>query len=374
MTECASCKPARFVALDGLRGVAALLVAIGHWVGGFPAYLAVDFFLLLSGFVLAYRYLYSGSVSYREFVIARLARLYPLHLLTLFAFAAVYLLRFRQMPHYADGDVLTFVANLLLLQNVGLITSELTWNAPSWSISVEFWVNLLFFALISTRTSIRMLIAIALAAFAMLALFQGSLAVSLPNYLGVFNSGIVRGVASFSLGIVAYRVHLQAQSSRRDLHGWGRELRVAILVCAALLVLVPRPGMGWVDFLAPPVFFATVVLFSEREAVNSRILRYAAYLGEISYSIYLVHYPVLQFMRYVREVLRHKHWDTGIGQLFVDPMLGLVPFLVLVLMISHFVYRWYEVPSKRWVRRLLSPAVPGDRMSPSSSTRNIPGQ
>lgn len=369
MTECASRKPVRFVALDGLRGMAALLVAIGHWIGGFPAYLAVDFFLLLSGFVLAYRYLYSGSVSYREFVIARLARLYPLHLLTLFAFAAVYLLRFRQMPHYADGDGWTFVANLLLLQNVGLFTSELTWNAPSWSISVEFWVNLLFFAFISTRTSSRILIAIAIAAFVVLALFQGSLAVSLPNYLGVFNSGIVRGVASFSLGIVAYRVHLYARTSDHTLRTRGRAFRLAVLACAALLVLVPRPGAGWIDFLAPLVFFATVVLFAERDRGDSRTLRYAAYLGEISYSIYLVHYPVLQFMRYIREVLKHKQWDAGLGQLFVDPVLSLMPFIIAVLLVSHFVYRWFEVPSKRWVKHILAPVASTQRTGMSNSLK-----
>lgn len=182
MTNAVSSKSARFVALDGMRGVAALFVAVGHYIGGFPSYLAVDFFLLLSGFVLAHRYLYSGAVSFREFVVARLARLYPLHLLALFAFAGVYLLRFRHWPNYADGNVFTFIVNLLLLQNVGLTPTELTWNVPSWSISVEFWVNLLFFAFITTRTPSRVLIAIAVAAFAMLACFNGSLGVSLPNY------------------------------------------------------------------------------------------------------------------------------------------------------------------------------------------------
>ena len=143
-----------------------------------------------------------------------------------------------------------------------------------------------------------------------------------------------------------------------------------MLACAALLILVPRPGLGWVDFLAPPLFFATVVLFSEGDNRDSRILRYAAYLGEISYSIYLVHYPVLQFMRFVREVLKHKHWDAGFGQLFADPVMSLIPFLVAVLLVSHFIYRWFEVPSKRWVKRSLSPG--GFRnLTSTSNSQNI---
>ena len=345
----------RYVALDGLRGIAAIIVAVGHYGGGFPAYLAVDFFLVLSGFVLAHRYLYSGAVGFREFVVARLARLYPLHLLTLFLFAGVFLLRFREWPHYVDGTAFTFVMHLLLLQNVGLTPSELTWNAPSWSISVEFWVNMLFFAFVSTRTPTWLLMAASVAAFALIAANNGSLGVSLPNYFAVLNSGLVRGIASFLLGVVAYRVHLAIQQRSSPAHRMDNALRLAVLAAAALLILVPRPDLGWMDFLAPPLFFATVVLFSNRATAGmSAWVRRFAYLGEISYSIYLIHYPIVQFMRFVNEVMKHKRWDEGIGQWLVDPVSGLFFYLLIVLLASHVLYRWFEVPSRRAVKSLLS--------------------
>lgn len=342
----------RFVALDGLRGAAALIVAIGHYAGGFPAYLAVDFFLVLSGFVLAYRYLHSGRTGFAEFIIARLARLYPLHLLTLLVFAGVFVLRFRELPQYVDGTGYTFALNLLLLQNVGLASAELTWNAPSWSISVEFWVNVLFFAFVSTRTPTWLLLLVSVLCFGLIAIETGALAVSLPNYCDVLNSGIVRGVASFLLGVVAYRVHASARSvgGWKSVRGW----RAMSLAAAAALMLVPRPGMEWMDFLAPPIFFATVVLFSARQGTASPWSKRAAYLGEISYSIYLIHYPLVQLMRFAIEIIKHKRWDDGWGQIVVDPFLGLVPYLAAVLLLSHFLYRSFEVPSRKAVRNLLT--------------------
>lgn len=74
----------RFSALDGLRGAAAVLVAVYHFYYSFPSYLTVDFFPVLSGFGLTHRYLYETlGINPREFIGRRLSRLYPLHLFTL---------------------------------------------------------------------------------------------------------------------------------------------------------------------------------------------------------------------------------------------------------------------------------------------------
>lgn len=79
-----------FRSLDGLRGIAALLVAfyhwnVFHWMFSFYGYMAVDLFFVLSGFILAHRYLYACSIAKEsDFLVARFARLYPMHLFALF--------------------------------------------------------------------------------------------------------------------------------------------------------------------------------------------------------------------------------------------------------------------------------------------------
>src|SRR5690606_23543198 len=126
----------------------------GQLVG--KGYLAVDLFFMLSGFVLTHVYhaefVRFDPGRYRDFLAARVARLYPLHLLVLFAFVATAvagrLFEFIQTGHFEElplegaHSVLAILANLVMLQ--GLDAGELSWNYPSWSISVEFFAYLLF--------------------------------------------------------------------------------------------------------------------------------------------------------------------------------------------------------------------------------------
>ena len=100
-------------ALDGLRGLAAIAVALFHWLLSFAGFLAVDFFLVLSGFILAHRYPYSDSpVSSGRFVLSRLARLYPMHLFGLLSYTLVYTLLLKDIPRYPDGTLFTFLRHL----------------------------------------------------------------------------------------------------------------------------------------------------------------------------------------------------------------------------------------------------------------------
>jgi len=135
----------KFSALDCLRGIAAIAVGVFHFSPIWAGYLAVDFFLILSGFILSHRYLYSGTpTSPVDFISHRLARLYHLHIFTLVTFIAAYLLENGVLPAYVDGTFFTFLQQLTLTHNIGLNPSDITYNYPSWSISVEFWVNILF--------------------------------------------------------------------------------------------------------------------------------------------------------------------------------------------------------------------------------------
>lgn len=156
--------------LTPLRGIAALWVVVYHFGGQYlPAlqpeqagqlvgkgYLAVDLFFMLSGFVLTH--VYHAEFArfdpgrYRDFLAARIARLYPLHVLVLFAFVTTAIAgrlfefvqtgHFERLPLEGAHSMLALLANLVMLQ--GLDAGELSWNYPSWSISVEFLAYLVF--------------------------------------------------------------------------------------------------------------------------------------------------------------------------------------------------------------------------------------
>ena len=153
----------RFVALDSWRGICALLVVLFHvssvisssleastFIGN--AYLFVDFFFVLSGFVLCHRYRdkISDRSDFWQFVIRRFARVWPVHafVLGIFLFAIVIV---NHMPHPQDlaltwdnnsYSVEAILPSVLLLNAFGLQGS--VWNGPAWSIGAEFYVYSLF--------------------------------------------------------------------------------------------------------------------------------------------------------------------------------------------------------------------------------------
>ena len=118
------------------------------------SFLFVDFFFVLSGFVIAgsYRAKLLDGFSIWHFMLLRLGRLYPLHVAILVVFIGIELLRFRFSGTLGgqNGDKFTeahsiksIVTNLLLIQSLN-IHKTLTWNLPSWSISVEFYAYAVF--------------------------------------------------------------------------------------------------------------------------------------------------------------------------------------------------------------------------------------
>ena len=156
----------RFRALDGWRGVCAMLVALHHievhgWLYWQPlvrnAWLFVDFFFVLSGFVISHAYgarLGSGA-RIKDFVLRRLGRLWPLHVVMLGALIALEFSHLLLSHYHAMGDArpafaldrspFAILTNLFLVQAFGMHASE-TWNGPAWSISCEFYTYLVFAA------------------------------------------------------------------------------------------------------------------------------------------------------------------------------------------------------------------------------------
>ncbi|GAA0870167.1 acyltransferase [Brevundimonas basaltis] len=292
-------------ALTTLRFLAALWVVLfTAWphldIGVVPTavtkgYLGVEVFFVLSGFILSHVYLEAagqgrreGGFSYRGFLWARIARVYPLHLVTLAGMMALgvaatvagltvseSLLDWRSLP-----------AHLSLTHAWGLASSA-AFNHPSWSISAEWFAYLSFpaFAFVAWRMRERPVMAAgatAAGALALYAVFEPVAGFSLTE--ATFLWGALRIVPCFALGCALYLIHRRAPV--RHAGAVALVCGAGVLVCASLALWDPLV-----------VLFAGGLILGLGGLDNGRAGVFASkagvYLGEISYSIYMVCAPVL---------------------------------------------------------------------------------
>ena len=235
---------AQLPSLTSLRGVAALWVVLYHFsVQCLPnldttpytslihkGYLAVDMFFLLSGLVMTHVYhrafLNSVSQNYRSFIVARIARIYPLHLLVLLLFVATAVAlhvstsrslgTLQDIPLQGPRSLGAFFANVFMLQ--GLEASQLSWNYPAWSISVEFVAYLVFpFALPAMwQTSDRAKIVIGSFLFGLILLLASLSNGNFDQWDGPLT--LLRCLPEFMLGTLLYSAY------RADENAWlGRD-------------------------------------------------------------------------------------------------------------------------------------------------------
>ena len=298
-----------FIALDGLRGVAALVVIVMHrgrwWYpeGGFlgHGYLAVDFFFLLSGFVIAFAYdgRMAAGMSPWRFMGLRLIRLYPLILLGMLLGAlwpAVQLaMSARGAPDGADF-ALNLTRGLLLIPDdhaIGRGDSIFPLNGPTWSLFFELVANLAY-ALIGRRLSIRVLaaiVAVSGAALAWLA-FNGGIDVGgLPR---TFWGGVPRTAFGFFGGALLYR-GLTVAAAR----GWRPPaLKAPFVTTAVLLVaILATPNRfawnPWFNLFALGVAFPLLVALAAAPGpANGHGAKACKLAGDLSYPVYVLHYPI----------------------------------------------------------------------------------
>ncbi len=349
----------RFAALDSLRGVAAIGVAAYHIHSeGLlfnsalvrSGWLWVDFFFVLSGFVIAASYgerLASGF-AVRRFMLLRLGRIYPLHITLLALYLGIELARLIFQPdgwsanppfagRRSEGHLL---ASVLLIQT--FLDSPSAWNPQSWSIAVELWLYLaaaLLWRALGGRAWIAALAAAVVAGVLVLA------QVNLP----VLTWGVLRGVAGFGLGIACWQW-------RGRLPGGtiAEVLCVAAIATIFVLPLVePAP-------LADLAFAATVLVFARERGAISRVLlqRWALFLGTLSYSLYMVHvFVVARGMDGLRLIGLGSVTQVGgvpYKQIVAAPWLadllgaGLIAACVPV---AWLTWRFIEWPARAWSRR-----------------------
>jgi len=365
--------PGPLPSLTPLRGIAALWVVLFHYCWHFPAvhadrytgavykgYLAVDLFFMLSGFVISHVYhrVFARQVTgqhYQDFLKARVARIYPLHLTVLLVFvatavaerAAVYAYggSFGPIPLVGERSLGGFFANLLMLQ--GVWARELSWNDPSWSISLEFLAYLLFPLLFGWLWRARPAAKAGIAGVLLVAL--GSLAYRTGDDFNQWNGmgATMRCLPEFLIGALLYSAY-----RGRVL---GSVLATDTALLTAILLLCGMLHFAAPDFGIIPLFALLLLTAVANEGRLGPLLNSAPllWLGNISYSLYLIHWFVLfvttEAMRASPSADTAK-LPAGLSLALIIAMLAVSPVL------ATFSYRFVEVAGRRWLRHRLGVA------------------
>jgi peptidoglycan/LPS O-acetylase OafA/YrhL len=309
--------PKRLTSLDALRGVAALSVVVWHWqhffaIGGDwqdgwsrasqpffwllkPLYVqgwaAVDLFFVLSGFV--FFWLYGEAIRTRgagplRFAVLRFSRLYPLHLVLLVAVAVLQLFFFRAHGMffvYQANDAVHFAAHLFMVQS-WWPGAQQSFDGPTWSVSIEVLLYVIFFA--ACRFGLRAGLPALVMALAGVPLLW-------------LDEHIARGVIGFFMGGYVFALW-QLWRGGAWARATARGLGIASLFGWAALAALLYHDSAWLaggegnvgfllafDFVLCPL---TVLALALHEHVRGRSYAGLGFLGDISYSTYLIHFPL----------------------------------------------------------------------------------
>jgi peptidoglycan/LPS O-acetylase OafA/YrhL len=358
----------RFEALDSLRGLAACMVVLYHSnttgvIMGMPlvqnSWLFVDFFFVLSGFVISAsfgRRLRDG-LSLTTYFGRRVGRLWPLNAFVLGLFLAVELAKLAvpgaaDHPAFAPPNTLQNFVTQLFFAQMFQPDQVLGWNFPDWSIAVEIW-SYLAFALI-WRFGGRwhwFCTAALIAASCIILATSGGL-----HHRDI--AAVCRGLFGFGLGACAYEAWRAGWKFR------GTAWEFAALL--AIVAYVSFCGEGPASVAAPVIFTLAIVVFSREEGALSAVLRTRPMraLGAMSYSIYLLHLFMIQRVFDVAAALERALGRTWIARDSLgQPSLVLpapcgdlvtVATLALIILSSALTYRFVERPSRAWSRRRFS--------------------
>lgn len=317
-------------------------------LGGLPGDarygLGVGFFFVLSGFILTYVYRDFTGHSVRSFYVARFARLWPVHLFTFLIAALVIQPNALFVPVYA----ITAPINLLMLQAWlpinGLVFS---WNAPSWSISVELWFYILFpFLAATSRLGMW---------FAGLTVIAAIIVISVPavpsrpfefwHVHAILQHPAVR-VVEFAVGVAAGRVFNAGVRVKGHATFFEFAAVVAVGFYAATSVAVQgaiagagyeKIGLWYSQSGGLLVFAFAIFVFAQNAGLISRVLsiRALVLLGEISFSTYMLHQLL------IRAALK-QDWVSYLGR-----PATIVVVLVLIYVGSWLLWRFIEVPCRK---------------------------
>jgi peptidoglycan/LPS O-acetylase OafA/YrhL len=377
-------RPGEIRALAGARAIPPLILVLYHYCEGHHyrnfkpfdllvghGYLWVEFFFALSGFILTYVYgaralEFLRGRTYRDFVNARLSRLYPLHLAMLLYILALMLIlngvasatgtvSIYEEAYHPIVTWQSFIANLFLVQAWNVFP-YLSWNGASWFVSVEFLLCLLFpIFLMLARGGWWSAIGLIVAGTAGLAY----LAVTGKHGLDItFHNGIFRGMSAFGIGVGMCVLYGKTKTFGDSLPEWTISLaQAAVLIWLGFGIF----DNGWSHtprdiYTVVPMFWLVYVLAFDRGfAARFMQTRTLTKLGEWSYAIYMGQTAWLQLIRFFERAYPSN--DTLVfGVRFGDLIWWPEPFALLVVCIfwGALLCTYIEVPANRSLRRFFA--------------------
>lgn len=343
-----------FEILDGLRGIAAVAVVIFHFMEiAVPdyhnsfiahAYLAVDFFFCLSGFVIAYAYDNKlQKIGIASFFKLRLIRLHPLVIIgSVVGLLAFVFDPFSNLHEVYSGKILLLFITSCLMVPYPIVHERFLnlfhLNPPMWSLFWEYIANIGYaLVLIKVRNKTLWLLVIIAA---VLLCYESHKA----GYLGIgwgggsFGGGGVRVFYSFLAGILVYRSNWIIRSQL----GF---LSTGILLALAFFVPFSDKFNWIIDPLIVIFYFPLLVALGAGARLNAAFTKICKFSGEISYPLYMIHYPFIWlFMSYVEKI------KPAMAQMEMIMIAG----VILLIALAYFTLMFLDIPIRRYLKNKIT--------------------
>jgi peptidoglycan/LPS O-acetylase OafA/YrhL len=307
---------------------------------GLPAYLAVDFFFLLSGFVITFAYdrRLDAGLSWSEFAKIRLIRLYPMLLAGTLLGGAVMLVKMLHARGAPATEAPWLALPALLLFPSGLLVGAQAYpaNNPVWSLFFELLANAFYATPLRNMSRLWATTTLTVAAAVLVgeAAAYGSLATLGFESWPTFIAGVPRVAVPFSLGIVLYRTRLYLRFPRVPI--W----LVAAMLATALAFQAP---IKWIyESAAVLIIFPILLCLGASARASSIELRACAALGALSYPIYLLHQPIFRMVKFATSLPHLRVSDGGVWSIGVSAAIC-TAWLALKL---------YDEPTRRILTRI----------------------
>ncbi|WP_344697649.1 acyltransferase [Sphingomonas limnosediminicola] len=330
----------RFITLDGMRGLAALVVAGSHiselvGLGDPPhAHLAGDFFFVLSGFVIAHAYERRMATTMRpiDFIRVRVIRLHPLIALgSGISLAAALAGSFSGDGPGAAMMLWTAVAAMLMIPvHSGSWPADFPLDGPAWFLFAEYAANIAFALLAVTLTAARLRL-ILLAGIAMLLVLAVGPA-GLESYWRVDLVGLslLRVVYPYFAGVLINWLHRTGASAP------GISPLLAMTILSAIL-LAPLTAFDTAfEFAMIVAVFPPLVLASARDRLTERQAKWMLIAGRLSYPLYMLHFPLAVLL-------------VPLALSALPPAAALASVMLVVAGASHLALRYYDEPLRAWL-------------------------
>ncbi len=335
-----------YIALDGLRGLAAISVVALHVLIYFNlnfkpiyAHLAVDFFFLLSGFVIAHAYDYklAQGMSVYEFMKVRMIRLYPLIIVGVLLGTAIFVANAVLFGDVKPSEiVLAFVSALILLPTTAMMHLR-PWayplNSPLWSLSFEIIINFFYALLFPYLSKTRLYLIAAFGAVLLAFTSYANEGLDVGFTLSSFPLGFIRVLYPFIAGVIIKRYIIQLVNTKY----------LGLVSVPILLLILFFPGKpSWIIEIVSVLFIFPIILtLAAKLPEMPNLDKIWKPLGELSYPLYVTHFPFVVAMSNVVKKLNLNGFQI---ELAAFACFG------LTLLFAHLVNKYYDIPVRNFLR------------------------